>query len=57
MYKATRPMPRHPGACGGILGAQVSPFWGVMALTDIQAKAAKPADKPYKLAYGKGLYL
>jgi len=28
-----------------------------MALTDIQAKAAKPKDKPYKLADEKGLYL
>jgi integrase len=28
-----------------------------MALTDIQAKAAKPQDKPYKLADEKGLYL
>lgn len=28
-----------------------------MALTDIQAKAAKPADRPYKLSDGKGLYL
>ncbi len=28
-----------------------------MALTDIQAKAAKPADKPYKLSDEKGLYL
>jgi integrase len=28
-----------------------------MALTDIQVRAAKPAEKPYKLADGKGLYL
>ena len=28
-----------------------------MAVTDIQAKAAKPKDKPYKLADEKGLYL
>jgi integrase len=29
----------------------------MMALTDIQAKAAKPAEKPYKLADAHGLYL
>ena len=28
-----------------------------MALTDIQASAAKPADQPYKLADSKGLHL
>ncbi len=28
-----------------------------MALTDIQVKQAKPQDKPYKLADGKGMYL
>jgi len=28
-----------------------------MALTDTAARAAKPKDKPYKLADEKGLYL
>ena len=28
-----------------------------MSLTAIEVKTAKPADKPYKLAAGKGLYL
>jgi hypothetical protein len=28
-----------------------------MALRDIQVKAARPKDKPYKLADEKGLYL
>ena len=43
--------------CWGILGVGVSPIGGTMALTDIQAKTAKPAEKPYKLADAHGLYL
>lgn len=50
-------MPPHPDACGSILAARVSPLVGIMALIDIQAKAAKPADRPDKLSDGKGLYL
>ncbi len=51
--------PSTPASKGdwGHIGGTDQNAGGIMALTDIQVKAAKPAAKPYKLADAKGLYL
>jgi hypothetical protein len=34
-----------------------TPKGGFMATTDLEARNAKPKEKPYKVAFGEGLYL
>lgn len=52
-------MPPHPRYLGAQLGASEKLRENVppMKLTNIQCKNAKPKEKPYRLAAGRGLYL
>ena len=52
-------MPPNPNELGAHQGAlkKLREKCAPMTITNIQCKNAKPKDKPYKLAAGRGLYL